>query len=165
MTNPQGLTHLDEHGKAHMVDITQKEVTVRRAVAICRVSTSTAIDEAALEADIGMAVIAGIQAAKATSSLLPLCHPLPVDDTTIEIQLVPNGIDVRATAPVVARTGIEMEALCACSIAGLTLVHALLPFDPSCFIEDLTLLYTSGGQSGTYLRKSAGPGLASLRGG
>lgn len=150
------LTHLDEQGRARMVDVTAKPVTYRRAIARCVVRA----DEAAIdklpgaEADaVAAAKVAGVQAAKLTYQLIPLCHPLLLDDIGVDIDRVDGGLAVRATATVQDRTGVEMEALTACGAAGLSLVMALLPLDPMAAVDELTLWHKSGGRSGTWERR------------
>lgn len=152
----QRLTHLDEQGRARMVDVTAKAVTLRRAVARCVVRA----DESALDklpggdADpVAAAKVAGIQAAKLTYQLIPLCHPLLLDDLHVDVDRVDDGLAVRATATVQDRTGVEMEALTACGAVGLSLVMALLPLDPMASVEELTLWHKSGGRSGTWERQ------------
>ena len=105
--------------------------------------------------------LAGIQAAKLTSTLIPLCHPLLIGDTAVEVTPAVGGVAVRAVATVSDRTGVEMEALTACTVAGLVLVQALLDDDPGASVEDLTLWRKSGGRSGEWERApdgSAPPG-------
>ncbi len=153
----RGLTHLDEHGRARMVDVTAKPLTNRVAVARCVVCTvaDTAV-VLAVGAD-GMDVVeaarvAGIQAAKQTSSLIPLCHPIRIDRVTVEVVVHAHRCEVSATAQIVERTGVEMEALTACAFAALTLVTAFAEVDPETSIEDLTLWHKSGGRSGDWHR-------------
>jgi cyclic pyranopterin phosphate synthase len=151
------LTHVDEHGRAHMVDVSGKPVTRRVAEARCAVR-STADIGAVLDhppggADlIETARIAGVMAAKRTPSLVPLCHPLLLDGFDVEVAVVPGGFAVRAVTSVADRTGVEMEALTACAAAALVLVHALLEVDPRSSVEDLTLWHKSGGRSGVWER-------------
>jgi cyclic pyranopterin monophosphate synthase len=146
------LTHVDERGKARMVDVTAKEETLRRAVARCVVRTSVPTDTLSDAWLTGCARVAGIQAAKATATLIPLCHPLPIDDTWVEVAPIDGGLEVRATTTVAARTGVEMEALCACAAAGLSVVSFIVAVDPDACIDELTLWHKSGGRSGTYER-------------
>ena len=130
--SPAGpLTHVDEHGKAHMVDVTGKPMTRRVAEARCSVRTS-ADATAAIGADRGGGgrAISGIMAAKRTSSLLPLCHPIPIDGMTVDIVGDAGRSAVSAVAEVTERTGVEMEALTACAVAALVLVQPLLALDP-----------------------------------
>lgn len=150
------FTHLDDHGRARMVDVTAKPVTVRRAVARCTVQASIAAIKG-LAADPDLLVVAraaGSQAAKLTSQLVPLCHPLPVDRVEVRVSLGEDQAEVLAEATVAGRTGVEMEALTACGFAGLSLLSALLETDPDAHLCDLTLWHKSGGRSGTWDRAS-----------
>ncbi|HWE71487.1 MAG TPA: cyclic pyranopterin monophosphate synthase MoaC, partial [Acidimicrobiales bacterium] len=129
------LTHVDEHGKAHMVDVTGKTPTRRVAEARCCVRTSA--DMAALRAErletadlIESARFSGMLAAKQTSSLIPLCHPIRIDGVTVEVESVPDGFRVTAVAEITERTGVEMEALTACAAAALVLIQPILDADP-----------------------------------
>lgn len=151
------LTHLDEQGHAHMVDVSGKPLTRRRAVARCAVVTT--VDAVAALGDVGHRVdpveaarIAGIQGAKQTSSLVPLCHSIGLDHVSVDVEVSPHRIEIIAVTEIVERTGVEMEALTACAVAGLTLVASLLEFDPEVSIEDLTLWHKSGGRSGAWQR-------------
>ena len=161
-----GLTHLDGQGHAHMVDVTAKPLTRRRAVARCAVVTT--VDAVAALSDVrnGMepveaARVAGIQGAKQTSSLIPLCHSIRVDHVSVDVEVTSHRIEITAVTEIVERTGVEMEALTACAIAGLTLVCSLLDLDPEASLEDLTLWHKSGGRSGEWQR--SGPDLAPAR--
>jgi cyclic pyranopterin phosphate synthase len=156
---PHPLTHIDEHGRARMVDVTAKPLTRRVAVARCVVATSADMAQVLRETPDGMDIVeaarfAGIQGAKQTSSLIPLCHPIRVDRVAVDVTVHPHRIDVEATAEIVERTGVEMEALTACAIAAATLVKALIAVDPEVSIEDLTLWHKSGGRSGDWIRNS-----------
>ncbi len=155
------LTHVDEHGKAHMVDVTGKPLTRRVAEARCSVRASAeavaALDRAATGGDLmEEARIAGIMAAKRTSSLLPLCHPIPIDAMTVDVDRAPGGLVISATAEITERTGVEMEALTACAVAALVLLQPLLDLDPRSSIEELTLWAKSGGRSGDWERAADG---------
>ena len=161
MTPPGGrddrrLTHLDDQGRARMVDVTAKPVTARQAVARCVVRAEPAAVRK-LPTDetdpVATAEVAGIQTAKLTYQLIPLCHPLLLDDIRVDIEQVEDGFSIEASATVQDRTGVEMEALTACGAAGLSLVMALLPFDPMATIGELTLWHKSGGRSGTWERR------------
>lgn len=155
--NPQ-LTHLDQDGQAHMVDVSMKQQTWRQAVAVGRVSmlneTFAAIEAGnAPKGDvIGTARLAGIMAAKQTAQLIPLCHPLPLQK--IEVLITPDpdlpGYQIRAEVKTKAETGVEMEALTAVSIAALTLYDMAKALEKSMRIEQICLLSKSGGQSGDY---------------
>jgi cyclic pyranopterin monophosphate synthase len=166
MQNPQetrhGLSHLDDHGNARMVDVSTKPVTPRRAVAEARVRMAAATLDAILRNNtpkgdvIGTARIAGIQAAKRTAELIPLCHPLPIDAVSIEIDPVPpDEIRIIATCVVQARTGVEMEALTAASIAALTIYDMAKAIDRGMEIGTIRLLQKSGGQAGTWTRPTS----------
>ena len=154
------LTHLDEAGRAHMVDVGDKPETERmaRAAGAVRMGKATlalALSGAAKKGDVrGVAELAGIMAAKRTADLIPLCHPLPL--TQIEVRIEPDdalpGFVVTATAKTHGRTGVEMEALTAVSVSCLTLYDMLKAADRDMTIESLRLLEKSGGASGPYRR-------------
>ena len=148
----RSLSHIDEHGKARMVDVTAKATTERRAVARCIVRTRApghVLDDPWL---IACARVAGIQAAKATSTLIPLCHPLAIDETQVEIGACDAGLEIRATTTVMAQTGVEMEALSACAGAGLSVLSVVMHVDPAAEIDELALWHKSGGRRGTFER-------------
>jgi cyclic pyranopterin phosphate synthase len=160
-TGAGGLTHLNAQGRAQMVDVTAKPLTRRVAMAKCSIFTNA--DTAALLSDTNAlgdrledARIAGVQAAKLTSTLIPLCHSIRIDGVAVDLLVVPQGIEVSAVTEIVERTGVEMEALTACAVAGLTLLAAVIDRDPAASMEDLTLWHKSGGRSGEWQR--AGPG-------
>jgi len=152
------LTHLDAEGKARMVDVGDKDVTKRRAVAtgavIMAPSTVDAVRTQSLKKGdvLAMARIAGIQAAKRTSDLIPLCHPLMLSHVSIDLALESDRVAIRAVAEVVDRTGVEMEALTACSVAALTVYDMCKAIDRDMIITDLVLQEKSGGRSGEYRR-------------
>ena len=98
--------------------------------------------------------VAGIQAAKQTSSLVPLCHSIRVDQVSVDVEMSPHRIEITAVTEIVERTGVEMEALTACAVAGLTLVCSLLELDPDVSMEELTLWHKSGGRSGEWQRSA-----------
>jgi cyclic pyranopterin monophosphate synthase len=154
-----GLTHLDEHGHAHMVDVTSKPLTRRVAVARCTVATATDATKALAGARDGLdkvqaARFAGIQAAKLTSSLIPLCHPIRLDRVTVDVTVDVHAVEITAVTEIVERTGIEMEALTACAVAALSIFDALSGTDPEASIEHLTLWHKSGGRSGDWQRSA-----------
>lgn len=156
------LTHVDEHGHAHMVDVSGKPVTRRVAEARCTVRTSGDVATVLARPPGGLdlvetARVAGIMAAKRTPALVPLCHPLLLDGIEVEVAVLPDGFAVRALTSVADRTGVEMEALTACAAAALVLVHALLVVDPDASVEDLTLWHKSGGRSGVWQRPAGVP--------
>lgn len=150
------LSHLDDKGQAHMVDVSAKDVTSRSATARARVvaepSTLALIASAsAKKGDVlATARIAGIMAAKKTSDLIPLCHPLMVSKVSVDFVLAEAHMDVEATVKVEGKTGVEMEALTACSVACLTIYDMLKAVDRGMRITDLRLAEKSGGKSGTF---------------
>jgi cyclic pyranopterin monophosphate synthase len=150
------LTHLDESGAAHMVDVSGKADTVREATAEGRISMSAealnAIKEGtAKKGDVlATARIAGIMAAKRTSDLIPLCHPLALTKVTVDFTFETNGICVTSLARLSGQTGIEMEALTATSIALLTLYDMAKALDKAMVISGVRLLSKTGGKSGDW---------------
>lgn len=150
------LTHLDEHGAAHMVDVGGKAVTAREAVATGRIRMSaealSAFRAGTLAKGDALAVarVAGIMAAKRTSDLIPLCHPLPITRAAVEIGFDAEGLVVTATVATEGKTGVEMEALTAASIALLTLYDMGKAVDKAMVIEGVRLLSKSGGKSGDW---------------
>jgi cyclic pyranopterin phosphate synthase len=155
-----GLTHLDEQGRARMVDVGDKPVTARRAVAraVVRMAPATAATVAAGDAPkgdvLGTARIAGIQAAKRTGELIPLCHPLPLDqvDVRAEVDAAAGEVVLTAEARVSARTGVEMEALTAAAVAALTVYDMVKALERGVEIATVHLLAKSGGRSGEWRR-------------
>src|SRR5205807_3510421 len=152
------FTHLDPLGRARMVDVTAKEPTHRRAVARCRVymesDTAAKIAQGAISKGDVLAVarVAGIQAAKQTSNLLPLCHPLLIGSIYVNFRIEESHVEVEAQVDTVDRTGVEMEALTACSIAALTIYDMCKSIDRGMVIGDITLWEKTGGRSGSYRR-------------
>jgi len=150
------LTHLDEQGNAKMVDVGDKDVTSREAVARGHVSiqpeTLRLIKEGLMKKGdvLTIAQLAGIMGAKKTSELIPLCHPLPLDrvDVDLELDEAESRINITATAKTTARTGVEMEALTAVSVAALTLYDMCKSVDREMRIEGVRLVKKSGGRSG-----------------
>ena len=155
------LTHIDARGKARMVDVTAKGETVREAVAGARVSMQRAtlrlvLDGKASKGDVlGTARIAGIMAAKRTADLVPLCHPLPIASVTVDLEpdRRTSSIAITATVRVTGRTGVEMEALTAAAVAGLTIYDMCKAVDRGMTVTDVRLLKKTGGASGTFVRK------------
>lgn len=152
------LTHFDDSGAAHMVDVSQKPETARSAVAegCVRMRPETlelALSGSARKGDVaGVARLAGIMGAKRTSDLIPLCHPLALSKVSLEIDpdhALP-GLRVRATVRTSGQTGVEMEALCAVSVACLTIYDMLKAAEKGMTIGDIRLLSKSGGASGSY---------------
>jgi cyclic pyranopterin phosphate synthase len=156
MTSQGSFSHLDSQGNAHMVDVSDKPVTRRVAEASCRVllSAQTVIRLANLPKGDAFAVsrLAGIQGAKRASELIPLAHPLPLDQIEIEVLPIPEGVEIRSLVVATARTGAEMEALTACSIAALALYDMVKAVERGAVITDLRLESKSGGQRGSYRR-------------
>src|SRR4051794_24287554 len=159
----QDLTHIDEAGRARMVDVGPKKPTARRAVADARLrmspQTAAAIENRdAPKGDvIGTARIAGIQAAKRTGELIPLAHPLPLTHVDIEVRVraAEGVVDLVAEAKTVARTGVEMEAMTACAVAALTVYDMAKGLEPGIAIERIALREKSGGRSGEWRRPDA----------
>jgi cyclic pyranopterin phosphate synthase len=152
------FTHLDPLGRARMVDVTAKEATHRRAVARCRVhmaaDTAAKIASGAITKGDVLAVarVAGIQAAKQTPSLLPLCHPLLVGSVYVNFRIEDAHVEVEAQVDTVDRTGVEMEALTACAVAALTIYDMCKSVDRGMTIGELALWEKTGGRSGVYRR-------------
>ncbi|MBI3755707.1 MAG: cyclic pyranopterin monophosphate synthase MoaC [Deltaproteobacteria bacterium] len=154
------LTHIDKYGKARMVDVTAKEITAREAVAKGSVFMqpytlkSIMANEVKKGDVLGVAKIAGIMAAKKTGDTIPLCHPLNV--TSVDILFEPQSkkkcVDITATVKVTGRTGVEMEALTAVSVAALTIYDMCKAIDKGMTISDIRLVKKTGGKSGIYLR-------------
>lgn len=153
------LTHLDAQGQARMVDVGEKAVTKRRAVATGRVlmqaATVALIREGTLKKGDVLAVarVAGIQAAKRTPELVPLAHPLPLDQVRVDFELSPDGVLIRAETRVAAKTGVEMEALAAVLGAALCIYDMAKSVDRAMVITDIRLEEKSGGRSGNWRRK------------
>ena len=153
---PERLTHLDDDGAARMVDVGDKPITDRRAVAraVVRMSPATAAAVAAGDAPkgavIGTARSAGLQAAKRTGELIPLCHPIGLDgvDVIAELDVEAGTLTLTATARVTARTGVEMEAMTAAAVAALTVYDMVKGIERGVVIESVALLEKSGGRSG-----------------
>jgi len=152
------LSHFDESGNARMVDVSEKDATDR--VAIAKGAVYMATETLALIRDRGVkkgdvlavAQLAGIMGAKRTPDLIPLCHPLALTSVKVELQLDParNAIDIVATCKLVGKTGVEMEALTAVSVAALTVYDMVKAADKTMRIGDIRLIHKSGGKSGTY---------------
>jgi cyclic pyranopterin phosphate synthase len=160
MSTPH-LTHLDEAGAARMVDVSGKEVTARQATATGRVLVAPRV--VALLRGAGMpkgdalatARIAGIMGAKRTPELVPLCHPLALSGVTVDLAVTDEAVEITATVRTTDRTGVEMEALTAVSVAALTLVDMVKAVDKGAVITDVRVEEKSGGRSGTWRRAAA----------
>ena len=154
----EGFTHLDESGAARMVDVSGKDVTARTATASGKVLVSSAVVEM-LRGDgvpkgdaLGVARVAGIMAAKRTPDLVPLCHPLAISGVTVDLTVEDDGVAITATVRTTDRTGVEMEALTAVSVAALTVVDMVKAVDKAAVITDVLVEEKTGGKSGTYQR-------------
>ena len=158
MTSKHKLTHLDADGAVHMVDVSGKPLSQREAVATCLVEMSratfdTVTARGSAKGELFATVrLAGIQAAKKTAELIPLCHPLPLSRVAIDLAADQTlaGFHITARVATTGRTGVEMEALTAASVAGLTLYDMLKSHDKSICLRDIRLLRKSGGTSGDY---------------
>ncbi|MDA8286960.1 MAG: cyclic pyranopterin monophosphate synthase MoaC [Actinomycetota bacterium] len=157
------LTHLDEHGRAQMVDVSAKAATARRAVAACRLvmepDTAAALIAGKLPKGndvLAIARVAGVLAAKATPQLIPLCHKVLLGDVAVDFSIGEREVRVEARVAARDRTGVEIEALNACLAAALTVYEGCKALDRSMVIEDLTLLEKSGGRSGSWQRLADG---------
>ena len=150
------LSHYDAEGSAHMVDVSGKASTRREAEASAFVVLSDAVLAALPKNPKGnpleVARFAGIQAAKRTADLIPMCHPLPLSFIDVSAIVVAGGIEIRSTAATVAGTGVEMEALTAAAVAALTIYDMCKALDKSIAIREILLLRKSGGKSGDYTR-------------
>jgi cyclic pyranopterin phosphate synthase len=150
------LTHFDAEGRAAMVDVSAKQVSVRTATARARVTMQPATlaiiqSGTASKGDVlGVARIAGIMAAKRTADLIPLCHPLPIDAVSVALTAAADGIDIEATVRTTGRTGVEMEALTAASVAALTVYDMCKSVDRAMRIENVRLAHKDGGKSGVF---------------
>jgi cyclic pyranopterin phosphate synthase len=150
------LTHIDADGAAHMVDVSAKDITAREAVATGRIvmgkETAGAIAEGLVKKGDVLAVarIAGIMAAKKTSDLIPLCHPLPISAVALDLVLDDTGVTATATARTTGQTGVEMEALTAVSVALLTIYDMAKALDRGMVIEGIRLRSKTGGKSGDW---------------
>jgi cyclic pyranopterin phosphate synthase len=152
------LTHVDESGAARMVDVSEKVVTSRSAVAAGRVLVSPTVigllrgDGVPKGDALGVARVAGIMAAKRTPDLVPLCHPLALGGVTVELEVTDEAVEISATVKTSDRTGAEMEALTAVSVAALTVVDMVKAVDRAATITDVRVLAKSGGKSGDWAR-------------
>jgi cyclic pyranopterin monophosphate synthase len=152
------LSHIDAHGAAHMVDVTAKAATQRTAVAAGSLRTSAQVIELIASGGLpkgdalATARVAGILAAKRTSDLIPLCHQLALTGVDVEFSVGETDVEITATVHSTDRTGVEMEALTAVSIAALTLYDMIKAVDPAARIDDIRVLRKDGGKHGTWVR-------------
>jgi cyclic pyranopterin phosphate synthase len=156
------LTHVDESGAARMVDVSDKDETRREARATGRVLVSPAVvdllrGEGVPKGDaLGVARVAGIMAAKRTPDLVPLCHPLAISGVTVDLVVADDAVEITATVRTTDRTGVEMEALTAVSVAALTVVDMVKAVDKRSVITDIRVETKSGGRSGDWARDEGG---------
>ena len=157
MTQP-GLTHVDESGHARMVDVSGKDVTARQARATGRVLLSPAAIAALGAGEVpkgdalAVARIAGIQGAKRTPDLIPLCHPIGLHGVTVDLAVADDGVDITVTARTADRTGVEMEALTAVTVGALALIDMIKAIDPAAVISGVKVLEKTGGKTGHWRR-------------
>ncbi|HEY0186998.1 MAG TPA: cyclic pyranopterin monophosphate synthase MoaC [Cellulomonas sp.] len=155
----QQFTHVDAHGAARMVDVSAKEITVRTATASGFVVTSPRVvellrGEGVPKGDaLAVARIAGIQAAKRTPDLVPLCHPIAIHGVIVDLEVTDRGVAITATVRTADRTGVEMEALTCVATAGLTMVDMVKAVDKAATITDIRVEEKTGGRSGTWRRE------------
>ena len=153
------LSHLDDEGNVHMVDVGAKPVTRRIARARCVVAMSSATSDAVLGGGVGKGDVlatvrlSAIQAVKRTSDLIPLCHPLPVDGIEVDIERIADGFAITVTVSVEARTGVEMEAMTGAAVGGLVMYDMIKGVDRGASLAAVELLAKSGGRSGEWTRE------------
>ncbi len=158
--HPPQLTHVDQSGAARMVDVTGKDITIRRAVAGGSVRTTAEVisllrQDALPKGDaLAVARIAGIMGAKRAPDLIPLCHPIALHGVEVELTLADASVDITATVRTADRTGVEMEALTAVAIAGLAVIDMVKAVDPSASIDAVRVLRKEGGRTGLWERPS-----------
>jgi cyclic pyranopterin phosphate synthase len=158
------LTHVDESGAARMVDVSDKAVTARSATASGRVLVSPEVvallrGEGVSKGDaLAVARLAGIMGAKQTPALIPLCHPLAISGITVDLSVTDESVDITATVRTTDRTGVEMEALTAVAVAGLTVIDMVKAVDKAAVITDVRVEAKSGGRSGDWSRSAGDPG-------
>ena len=154
----KNFSHLDPDGKAHMVDISEKQDSKRTARARATVSMAKETIVALQQGDVpkgdvfAVARVAGIQAAKRTGDIIPLCHPLMLSSVKVEFEVSDDKVEIEAEVTTVGRTGVEMEALTACSVSALTIYDMCKSMDKRMEITDLALLQKTGGLSGDFIR-------------
>ena len=157
MTQP-GLSHLDESGHARMVDVSAKDVTAREARASGRVLLSDAAIAALRSGEVpkgdalAVARIAGIQGAKRTPDLVPLCHPIAIHSVTVDLEVTGEAVLIEATVRTADRTGVEMEALTSVTVAALALIDMVKAIDPAAVISDVRVEEKTGGKTGPWRR-------------
>lgn len=154
------LSHVDESGTAQMVDVGDKDVSRRRAVATALITTRPEVIDMIAEAGLPkgdalpVARIAAVMGAKRTSDLIPLCHPLPLTGIDVDFELLDSGVRITGAVKTVAKTGVEMEALTAVSVAALTIFDMIKAVDNRAVIGDIKVIEKSGGRSGDWSREA-----------
>ena len=158
VTDERALTHVDESGEATMVDVAGKDVTARTATASGRLCTTAEV-VTALRAEnlpkgdaVAVSRLAGMMGAKRTSDLIPLCHPIGLHKVSVDLEFNHDTVDITAFAKTADRTGVEMEALTAVSVAGLTLIDMVKAVDPAAYLTDIRVEEKTGGKTGTWQR-------------
>jgi cyclic pyranopterin phosphate synthase len=158
VARPDRLTHIDDSGAARMVDVSGKDATAREAVAAGRVLVSPEVVGLLRGAGVpkgdtlAVARLAGIMGAKQTPSLIPLCHPLAISSVTVDLEVADDAVEIVATVRTTDRTGVEMEALTAVAVAGLTVIDMIKAVDRRAVITDVRVLSKTGGKSGDWAR-------------
>ena len=158
MTTDPTFTHLDDKGQARMVDVTNRDISVRTATASGCVKLSSTVVALLREGGVpkgdvlAAARVAGILGAKRTPDLIPLCHPIALHAVDVELEITDAGVSIRASVKTADRTGVEMEALTAVSVASLTVIDMVKALDPSASICDVRVETKSGGRSGDWVR-------------
>jgi cyclic pyranopterin phosphate synthase len=169
MTEPHRLTHLDDAGAARMVDVSAKDVTTRTARATGRVLVAPRViellrGEGVPKGDaLATARIAGIMGAKRTPELIPLCHPLAISGVKLDLAVTDDSVDITATVRTTDRTGVEMEALTAVSVAALTVIDMVKAVDKAAVITDVRVEEKTGGKSGDWTRSAQASGQTSAQ--
>ena len=154
------LSHIDETGTAHMVDVGDKDVSKRRAAATALITTNKDVIEMIAEAGLPkgdalpVARIAAVMGAKRTSDLIPLCHPLPLTGIDVEFELHDDAVRITGAVTTVSKTGVEMEALTAVTVAALTIFDMIKAVDNQAVIGDIKVVEKSGGRSGDWTREA-----------
>jgi cyclic pyranopterin phosphate synthase len=158
MSNAKSFSHLNPSGEAHMVDVSGKEISLRTAIASGSVRVSKEVIAALRDGTVpkgdalSVARIAGIQGAKRTPDLIPLCHPIALHSVSVELEVADDGVHIKATVKNADRTGVEMEALTAVSVAALALIDMVKSIDPAATIVEVRVDEKIGGKSGHWLR-------------
>jgi cyclic pyranopterin phosphate synthase len=152
------LTHIDSSGNAHMVDVADREITTRTATAVGKVLLSKEVVTALRDGNVpkgdvlAAARIAGIMGTKRTSDLIPLCHPIAIHGVQVDLTVEDFGVAISATVKTADRTGVEMEALTAVSVAGLTVIDMVKSMDPMASITEVGMTEKDGGRNGRWSR-------------